>query len=79
MKRFRIAGLCLVMVVAFSVIAASAASAALPEVLGTFPTNFTAHSGEVVLKVSTQKVKCVSTTWHGSNHWSKNRHSVNQF
>lgn len=48
--------------VAFSAIAASAASAALPEWLGTFPTDFTSHGGEAVLKVSTSKIKCASTS-----------------
>jgi hypothetical protein len=62
MKQFRVVGLCLATVVAFSVIAVSAASAALPEFLGTFPTNFTSHSGEAVLKAATSKVKCVSTS-----------------
>jgi hypothetical protein len=33
----------------------------LPEWLGTFPTNFTSHGGEAVLKVATSKVKCAST------------------
>jgi hypothetical protein len=65
MKRFRIVGLCLMAVFAFSAIAASAASAALPEWLGKFPTKFTSHSGEAVLKVSTSKVKCASSTNSG--------------
>jgi hypothetical protein len=67
MKRFRIVGLCLMAVFAFSAIAASAASAALPEWLGTFPTPFTSHGGEAILKVGTvSKVKCASTTNTGS-------------
>jgi hypothetical protein len=65
MRRFRIMGLCLMTVVAFSVIAVSAASAALPEWLGTFPTNFTSHGGEAVLEVSVSKIKCTSTSDKG--------------
>ena len=55
----------LMTVVAFSVIAVSAASAALPEWLGTFPTNFTSHGGEAILKVATSKMKCARTSDKG--------------
>lgn len=53
MKRFKIVGLCLMAVFAFSAIGASAASAELPEFLGTFPVHFTSHGGVSILKTVT--------------------------
>lgn len=62
MKRFKIVGLCLMAVFAFSAIGASAASAALPEFLGTFPDHFTSHGGLSTLKTvaASKTVTCAS-------------------
>jgi hypothetical protein len=65
MKRFGVIGLCLMTVVALNAIAASTASAKLPEWLGTFPTKFTSHGGEAILKVGSSKIRCISTNGKG--------------
>lgn len=60
MKRFKIVGLCLVAAFAVSAVAASGASAANPEFLGTFPIHFSSLAlGESSLKAGGNTITCL--------------------